>query len=103
MARMSSNAESPRRDFGDRSQLTNWVFDSGMTFHMASDVSNFIRGLLVEIYKYIEVAYGHFFTAKITEKVQIKCKIIMGNPSLLCHIMYYLNQTCAIDYLPLLR
>ena len=34
MARMSSNAERPRRYFGDSSQLTNWIVDSGETCHI---------------------------------------------------------------------
>ena len=34
MARMQSNAESTRRDFGYRSKLTNWILDSGATCHM---------------------------------------------------------------------
>ena len=66
MARMSSNVESPRRDFRDSSQLTNWILDSGATCHMTQYISDFIMGSLVETYKYIEVADGHFFTAKQT-------------------------------------
>ena len=42
MARMSDNEESPCRDFGDSSQLTNWVLDSGATCHMTPQVSYFI-------------------------------------------------------------
>ena len=34
MTRMYSNAEIPRRYLGDRSQMTNWILDSGATFHM---------------------------------------------------------------------
>ena len=31
MEHMSSNAETTRRDFGDSSQRTNWILDSGAT------------------------------------------------------------------------
>ena len=34
IAHMSSNAESPRRSYGDSSQLTYWILDSGATCHM---------------------------------------------------------------------
>ena len=66
MACMSSNLESPWRDFGDILQLTNWISDSGVTCHMTPDISNFIPYSLVEDIKYIEVADGNFFTAKQT-------------------------------------
>ena len=42
MAPMSSNAESTRRYFGDSSQLSNWIIDSGATCHMTPDISDFI-------------------------------------------------------------
>ena len=31
---MSGNYEGPSRNFGDSSQLTNWILDSGTTCHM---------------------------------------------------------------------
>ena len=34
MARMSGNDEFPSEHFGDSSQLTNWILDSGSTCHM---------------------------------------------------------------------
>ena len=34
MARMYSSVEISRRDFGDISQLTNWILDSGATCRM---------------------------------------------------------------------
>ena len=40
MARMSGNDESPSRYFGDSSQLTNWVLDSGEMCHMTPQVSD---------------------------------------------------------------
>ena len=38
MARMSTNAESPRIYYGDSSQLTNWILDSGVTCHITPDI-----------------------------------------------------------------
>ena len=34
MARMSNDDVSKNRDYGDSSQLTNWILDSGATCHM---------------------------------------------------------------------
>ena len=62
----------PSRDFGDSSQMTNWDLDSGATCHMTLQISDFVPGSLVEMDKYIEVAYGNFVTAKQTGEVQIK-------------------------------
>ena len=72
MARMYSNAESPRKYFGDISQLTNWILDAGATCHMTPEILYFIPGSSLETDKYIEVADGNFVTAKKTGEVQIK-------------------------------
>ena len=64
MVHMSNNAERPRINYGDSSQLTNWVLDSGTTFHMTPNISYYVPGSLVETDKYIEVSDGHFVTAK---------------------------------------
>ena len=69
MACMYSNAESPRRNHGDSSQLTNWILDSGETCHMRPDISYFILVLLVQTDKYIKVADGNFATEKRTREV----------------------------------
>ena len=66
MSLMSSNVEIPRRNYGYRSQLTNWILDSGVTCHMTLEISYFIPVSLVETDKYIEVADGNFITAKQT-------------------------------------
>ena len=60
MAHEYSNVESPRRNYGDSSQLTDWILDSGVTCHITPDFSDFILGQLVETDKYIELAYGMF-------------------------------------------
>ena len=59
MARMSGNDECPFGNFGDSSQLTNWILDSGATCHMMPEVSDFIPGLLADTDKNIEVLDGH--------------------------------------------
>ena len=63
-AHMSGNDECPSGNFGDVSQLTNWVLDSEATCHMTPEVSDFIPCLLEDAYKYIEVADGNHVTAK---------------------------------------
>ena len=60
MACMSSNAESPRRYFGDSSQLTYCILDSGATCLITPDILGFILISLVESDKHIEVPDGHF-------------------------------------------
>ena len=72
MARMSSNSEIPIRDFGDNSQLTNQILDSGATCHTTPEISDFIPGSLVETDKYTNVADGNFITSKQTGEVEIK-------------------------------
>ena len=42
MAHISSNDEFTSGTFGDISQLTNWILDSGATCHMTPEVSDFI-------------------------------------------------------------
>ena len=66
---------------------------------MTPEVVEFITGSLMETDKYIEVADGHFVTAKKTGEVQIKMCDSNGK---LLYITYYLHQTCAIDYFSLL-
>ena len=72
MARMSGNDEFPSGNFGDSSQLTDQILDSGETCHMTPEVSDFIPGLLEYTYKYIEVVYRHHVTSKQKGQVRIK-------------------------------
>ena len=46
MARMSNNDKCPSGDFGDSSQLTNWILNYGAPCHMTPDISDFIPGSL---------------------------------------------------------
>ena len=46
MARMSSNDERKSVKYGDSSQLTNRILDSGATCHMTPEVSELIPGSL---------------------------------------------------------
>ena len=64
MERMSGNDESSSRDFGDSSQWTNYILDSGETCHMTPQVLDFIPSSLEDTDKYIAVADGHHVTAK---------------------------------------
>ena len=72
MARISNNDEFPGRDFGDSSQMTNWILDSGAACHMTPQVSDFIPFSLEDTDKHIEVANGHHVIAK---KVQAQIKM----------------------------
>ena len=69
---MSDNDESPGKYFGDSLQLTNWILDSGATWHITPQVLDFIPGSLEDTDKNIEVADGHHVTAKQKEKLKIK-------------------------------
>ena len=44
MACMSGDDKYPIGNFGDSSQLNNWILDSGATCHMMPEVSDFIPG-----------------------------------------------------------
>ena len=68
MTRMSTNAESTRRNYGDSLELTNWILDSGTTCCMTPDISDFIPGSLVETDKYIKLQMGISSQEKKQEK-----------------------------------
>ena len=79
-ARMSNNDECPSGNFGDSSQLTNWILDSGATCHMTPEVSDFIPGSLEDTDKCIEVSDGHHVTAKQKGQAQNKMCNDHGDP-----------------------
>ena len=64
MTHMSDNDKCSSRNFGDSSQLTNWILDPGETCDMTPQVSDFIPGLLEDTNKNIEVADGNHVTEK---------------------------------------
>ena len=80
MARMSGNDECPSGNFGDSSQLTNWILDSGATCHMKPEVSDFITASLEDTDKHIEVADGDHVTSKQKGQVRIKMCDDNGDP-----------------------
>ena len=75
---MSSNDKRSIEKYGDSSQLTNRILDSGATCHMTPEVSDFIPGSLEDTDKYIEVADGHHVTAKQKGQVRIKMCDVNG-------------------------
>ena len=72
MARISNDDVSRNKDYGDSSQLTNSILDSGATCHMMPEVADFIPGSLEDTGKFIEVADGHHVTAKQKGSVRIQ-------------------------------
>ena len=69
---MSNDEKRESKDYGDSSQLTNWILDSAGMCHMTPEVTDFIPGSLEDTDKFIEVADGHHVTAKQKCSVRIK-------------------------------
>ena len=63
MARVYSNDKRKSVKYGDSSQLTNWILDSGSMCHMTQEVSDLIPGSLEHTDKYTEVADRHHVMA----------------------------------------
>ena len=72
MTHMSDNDECASGNFGDSSELTNYILGSGASCHMTLEVSDFIPGLLEHTDKHINIADGHHVTAKQKGQVRIK-------------------------------
>ena len=72
MSRMSSDDKRKSVKYGDSSQLTNWILDSGATCHMTPKVSDFIPVTLEDTDKYIEVSDKHHITEKPKGQVRIQ-------------------------------
>ena len=81
MAQMSNDEKCQNKYYGDSSQFTNWILDSGATCHMTPEVTDFIPGSLEDTDKFIEVADGHHVTAK--KKVQYVYKFLTTTERLL--------------------
>ena len=71
---MSVNDKYPSANFGDSSQLTNWILDSGETCHMTSEVSGCTTSSLEDMDKYIDVTDRYHVTTKQKGQVQIKMR-----------------------------
>ena len=100
---MSNDDVSKNKDYGDSSQLTNWILDSGATCHMTSEVTDFISGTLEDTDKFIEVADGHHVTAKKKDQYKYKCATITEKLLSQRYITSYWHKTCATDYFPSLQ
>ena len=72
MARMSNDDVSKSKDYGNSSQLTNWILDSGATCHMTPEVTDFIPVSLEDTDKFIKITDGHHVTAKQKGLVRIQ-------------------------------
>ena len=103
MARMSSDDKRENKDYGDSSQLTNWILDSGSTCHMTTEVTDFIPGSLEDRDKFIEVADGNHVTAKNKFQYKYKCVTITERLLSRTYITYYWHQNCVTDHFPSLR
>ena len=79
MARMSSDDKRKSKEYGDSSQLTNWILGSGAMCHMTPEVTDFIPGSLEDTDKFIEVADGHHVTLKQNGSVRIQMCNDNGN------------------------
>ena len=79
MARMYGNYKCSSGNFGDGSQLTYWILDSGATCHITPEVAHFIPGSLEDTDKHIEVVDGNHAAAK-KRSVQINFFDDHGNP-----------------------
>ena len=76
---MSDNDKILSKYFGDSSQLTNWILDSGATRHMIPQVLYCIPVSLEYTEKHIEVTDGHHVTAGGKGQVRIKMGDNNGN------------------------
>ena len=103
MARMSSYDKHKNKDYGDSSQLTNCILDSGATCHMTPEVTDFIPESLEDTDKFIEVADVHHVTAKKKVQYEYKCATITERFLLRPYITYYWHRTCVTDYFPSLH
>ena len=76
---MSSDDERKSGKYGDSSQLTNWILDSGATCHMTPEVTDLIPKSLEDTDKFIEVADEHHVTEKQKGEVRIQICDDNGN------------------------
>ena len=67
---MSGNDQCTSGNFGDSSQLNNWILDSGATCLMTLDISYFISGSLEDTDKKLELRTD--ITSQRNKKVKYK-------------------------------
>ena len=70
---------------------------------MTPEISDFIPDSLVETDKISKLHMGMLSWQNKQDKFKYKCATTTENDSLLRHITCYLNQTCVINYFPLLH
>ena len=83
---MTSNDNLKSVKYGDSSQFTYWILDSGATCHMTPEFLDFIPGSLEDTDKYNEFADRHHVTAK--QKVQVRIKMCDDNGKSLIATLY---------------
>ena len=83
---MSNDDVRKSKDYGNSSQLTNWILDSGAPFHMTPEVTDFIPCTLEDSDKFIEVADGHHVTAK--QKGSVRIQMFDDNRETFVAILY---------------
>ena len=93
MARMSNDDKRENKDYGDSSQLTNWILDSGATCQMTPEVTDYISGSLEDTDKFIEVADGHHVTAK--QKCSVRIRMFDDNGKTFVATLY--NVLLTLD------
>ena len=94
MARMSNDDVRENKDYGNSSQLTNWILDSGATCHMTPEVTEFIPGSLEDTDKFIEVADRNHVTAKQKGSVRL---IIPSNTEFHIKIRVFYSILTRLD------
>ena len=80
MARMSSNDERKSEKYGDSSQLTNCILDSGATCHMTPEVLDLIPGSLEDTENTLKLRTD--ITSRRNKKVKYKYKCVTITESL---------------------
>ena len=103
MTRMSSNDKRSSENYGDSSQLTNWILDSGATCHMTPEISDIIPGSLEDTDKYIEMWTDIMSRQNKEVKYKYKYATITERLSLHHYTTYFWIQTYATGYFQSLR
>ena len=103
MARMSGNDECPGGNCGESSKLTNWILDSGATFHMTPEGSDFIPGLLEDTKNTLKLRTDIPSLRNKKDKYEQKCATITEILLSQRYTIYFLHQIHATSYFQSLR